>query len=124
MKLLKNLILVLVGVLMVSFINLCFAQDIAPIPGMDTALALLGPLLVSLAVKYPFVGVVIKVMIYCRLILKPVMSALITIAEQMPDNGFKKFMLKLAPSIWYKVFAYLLDWFCSVKLPKIEPKVA
>jgi len=118
MKLLNNIIWLLLVFVVSAFAMVCFGQDVVPVPGLDKILEVLGPVLVNLAAKFPFLASALVFMMYARLIVKPLMSLLISIAEQLPDGKYKLYMLSISGSMPYKIVAYLLDWFVSVKLPK------
>lgn len=111
---------VIVGMLLFTagFMGVCFAQEGAPVPGMDSILGVIAPLIISLGIKFPFVSVMLQIIVYSRLVVKPLMSLLVGLATQMPNNGFRTFMLKMSDHVAYKVVAYILDWFVSIKLPK------
>lgn len=86
-------------------------------PELAGILSFLGPLLGSFALKYPIIGDIFSVMLLCRVIIKPLMSALITMAEGT-EIKFLDDIAKFADGKVYKLIAFILDWVFSVKLPK------
>lgn len=99
-----------------AFPLVAFAAEVNP--ALESVLSFLGPLLGEFAGRYPWLGKVLTVMLWARIIIKPIMSALLTIGQDMPDGGARKFLRSMSDHVAYKVVAYLLDWFGSVKLPK------
>ena len=88
--------------------------------GLVTLLNIVAPFLAEYAGKWPWLAVVLKVMFYTRLIVKPLMSAAVTIGEGVPDGKYRQFMKSMSGHPVYKVVSYLLDWFASIKLPQAK----
>jgi hypothetical protein len=86
--------------------------------GVALVLSAVAPFLASYAEKYEWVRVFLTVMLYSRIIVKPLMSALVEVGSQVPEGKFRKFMSDMSGHWAYKGAAYLLDWFASIKLPK------
>jgi len=103
----------------IAFIGVAIGQEVPyEIPAeLSTILAVMGPLLGGFALKYPVIGDIIGIMITCRIIIKPLMSALITIAGDT-NIKFLDDIAKFADGKIYKLVAFILDWVFSIKLPK------
>lgn len=84
---------------------------------MGTVLTILSPFLMQAVEKYPIVGDIVGVMITFRLVMKPIMSALLTIFK---DTNFKflSFSESVLDNKIYKAVVFFLDYLLSVKLPK------
>ena len=111
----KNLILI---VFMVAFPFTVFSSELEVSEGIVTLLNIVAPFLADFASRYEWVAVALQVLIYTRIIVKPVMSALIEISSNVPEGKFRKFMRDMSDHFAYKLVAYILDWFASIKLPK------
>lgn len=104
--------------LLVSLL-LCVAygQEVAEVPAeLAGILSFLGPVLGSFAIKYPVLADILGIMVTARLIIKPLMSALITMAKdtniEVLDN-----VAAFSDNKIYKIVAFILDWVLSIKLP-------
>ena len=102
-----------IAIMLVSFVVL--GQEV---PGeLSTALGLLGPFVAGFVLKYPWLSDVFGVMLVARVIMKPLMSAIIA----MSNDSEIKFLAKLAAFSNNKIYiivAFVLDWVFSLKLPK------
>jgi len=87
-------------------------------PTLSGMLEILSPVLASLAAKYPWLGTALTVILYTRIVVKPLMSALVSVGENLPEGKARKYLKDISGHNAYKIFAYLLDWFASIKLPK------
>lgn len=72
--------------------------------------------------NYPWIQHIVAVLIVCRIVFKPFFAILgkyveLTVEED-DDVKLKKFM----KSKTYKMIAFIVDLFASVKLPKIAEK--
>jgi len=83
----------------------------------NVLLDFLSPLLSTYAVKYKVLGDILGVMVTFRLIMKPIMSALLAVGKDL-DFKILKDLEKIAGGNTYKTVAFLLDWILSIKLPK------
>lgn len=77
-------------------------------------------LLQEFAVKYPLVLAVLSGIGVARLIFKPLFTFLASVADATPTPKDNELILKIQGSSAYKVVAYVLDLFGSIKLPKNE----
>ncbi len=93
-----------------------FAAEVSPT--LQGLLELLSPVLGTFAAKYPWLATALTVMLYARIIVKPVMSALSSIGENLPDGKVRTFLRSMSDHTAYRIVAYLLDWFASIKLPQ------
>ena len=84
---------------------------------MGTVLTILSPFLVEMIEKYPVLGKIVSIMVSFRLVMKPLMSALLTIFK---DTQFKflSFSEEVLDNKIYKSVVFVLDYLLSVKLPK------
>ena len=86
---------------------------------MEQILAFLEPLLMSLSGKY---GVLVTILTYCgalRLFFKPLMSMAQSYVDFTVNPNDNEKLAKLMSSKPYQYLAYTLDWFGSLKLPKV-----
>ena len=97
---------------------LVFAQESGVSSGLEAFLVVLGPVLGTYAAKFPWLGILLLVMLYARIIMKPIMSAIITIGKELPESKAQVFLASMSGHWAYKIVAYLLDWFGSIKIPK------
>ncbi len=85
---------------------------------MEGFFDLLKPILEMAAGKYGVVAQVLGIMAMFRVVFKPLVALAggwVQLTPSMKDNeSLKKFMESKA----YKFFAFLVDWFASLKLPK------
>lgn len=103
-------------ILVLFFPLLALAES--PIPGgVQTVLSIIAPYLESYSAQYPWLGNILSIMVTARLVMKPLMSALLQISKDT-QFGFLKFLEELSDSKVYKIVAYILDWVLSIKLPK------
>lgn len=107
----KFLIIALLSLLSVS----AFAGE------TEVILGIIAPFLTEYAVKYPLLGDIIGIMVTFRLVMKPLMSALLTIFKDT-NISFLSFTTEITEAKWYKTVAFVLDWMLSIKLPKDGPK--
>lgn len=84
---------------------------------LETVLNIVAPFLSEYAVKYPLLGQILHIMVMSRLIVKPLMTALLKINESA-DLRFLDPVRELSGSKIYKSVAFILDWLLSIKLPK------
>jgi hypothetical protein len=110
----KKILLFLILCLMVPVV--AFAQDVND--SIMVLLELVAPFLAQYADQWPWLAVVLKVMVYTRIFFKPLMSAAMKISQDFPETKYQAFMKSMSDHWFYKLFAYLLDWFASIKLPK------
>lgn len=96
-----------------------FAQEVAP--EVKTLLTIIGPFLAQYAEKYPALATVLQIMVTARLVIKPLMSALLTISKDT-QFSFLEPLKSISDSKIYKTIAFVLDWLLSIKLPKKEEK--
>jgi hypothetical protein len=68
----------------------------------------------------PIIVVLIAVQGFCRLWLKPIMSGIVEFTNWTSSPKDNEFIAKILESKAYKVAAYIVDWFLSIKLPTIE----
>ena len=95
-----------------------FGQEAAEVPSeLKTLFIIIGPFLSQYAVKYPLLGEILSVMVTARLVVKPLMSALLTIGKDT-QFSFLDGVAKFSDGKVYKTIAFVLDWLLSVKLPK------
>lgn len=87
---------------------------------MEIILGVIAPFLKEYVIKFPLLGTIINVMITSRIVVKPLMSALMTIYKDKPQFTFLSFTVEVTEAKWYKSLAFILDWLLSIKLPK-EP---
>lgn len=97
------------------FSVIAFGQEIPSEIGV--ALSILGPFMAGFVEKYPVLGDIFAVMLISRLVIKPLMSAMIAIAEST-EVKFLDEIAEFADSKIYKIIAFVLDWVFSLKLPK------
>lgn len=97
----------------------CFSIS-AMAAGLDvgTILGFVGPLLPEYIEKFPILGDIINVMLTARVIVKPLMSALLSIYKDKPNFKFLSFSESVLDNKIYQTVAFVLDWLLSVKLPK------
>ena len=93
-----------------------FGQD-APPAELNTLFVIIGPFISQYAEKYPILAQIISVMVTARLIVKPLMSALLTIGKDT-EIKFLKPLQEISDGKIYKTVAFVLDWVLSIKLPK------
>jgi len=86
--------------------------------GVKTVLGILTPFIGQYAEKFPIIGKVIELMITSRIVIKPIMSALLTIYKDKPQFKFLSFSDSILESKTYKTVAFVLDYVASIKLPK------
>jgi len=93
----------------------CFAGEVPA--ELNTLFMIIGPFLAQYAEKYPLLAQVLSIMVTARLVIKPLMSALLTISK---DTEFKFLepLKEFSDNKAYKTVAFFLDWLLSVKLPK------
>lgn len=78
--------------------------------------------LVDLAIRYPWIALVISLMGVLRLALKPVMMLLHARAAATPEPDDDRLLDQVERSIAFQAFAFALDWFGSIKLPARSTK--
>jgi hypothetical protein len=103
------------------FSFLCFGQDELISPEVKTLLTVIAPFMEMYIIKYPLLGKVMGYMLTARLIIKPLMSALMTISTGVEISFLKK-VGKFSGSKIYKIIAFILDWVFSLKLPQADSK--
>jgi hypothetical protein len=105
-------------VLFAMFLGVVYAQEVpAEIPAeLAGILSFLGPILGSFAIKYPVLADVLGIMVTARLIIKPLMSALITMSKDTSIE-FLDNIAAFSDNKIYKLVAFILDWVLSIKLP-------
>ena len=104
---------------LVLFLSIFSMSVLAGEGEISTVLAIIGPFLSSYVEKYPLIGDIIGVMVTARLVIKPLMSALLTIFEDT-QFSFLQWAKDVSDSKVYKSVAFVLDWLLSIKLPKKE----
>ena len=105
--------------ILIAFIGVALGQEVpyeVP-PELAGILSFLGPLLGSFAIKYPWLADILGIMVTARLIVKPLMSAIITMAADT-EIKFLDSIAAYSDSKIYKLVAFILDWVLSIKLPK------
>lgn len=100
-------LLLVLALLIPSF---AFASEVS------TVLAILGPFLSTWAEKYPLLADILGIMVTARLVMKPIMSALLTISKDA-EFAFLDKVAEFSENKIYKMVAFVLDWLLSVKLP-------
>jgi hypothetical protein len=99
------------------FLCVAYGQEVAEVPSeLAGILAFLGPILGSFAIKYPAIADILGIMVTARLIIKPLMSALITMSKDT-NIKFLDNIAAFSGNKIYKIVAFILDWVLSVKLP-------
>ena len=85
--------------------------------GLEQILNTIISWLVTFGAAQPILGKVLVVMVFvqglCRLIFKPLMaffSKYVILTSNKSDDAIIR-------SVPYRVLAFLVDWFCSLKLP-------
>jgi hypothetical protein len=95
-----------------------FAQEVAEVPAaLISMLGILGPFVAGFAPGNPWIFDLLVVMGTARVIVKPLMSALLEMSKDA-NLSFLEPIQKFADGKIYKILAYILDWTLSVKLPK------
>lgn len=84
---------------------------------LSILLSIIGPYLSEYAIKYPGLGSVLAIMVTARLIIKPVMSAILVISKDV-DISFIKKIAEFSDNKIYKIVAFIMDYVLSIKLPK------
>lgn len=67
----------------------------------------------------PILLTIITIQGFCRIWLKPIMSAVVEFTNWTETQKDNEFLNKIMLSKWYKIVAYIVDWFLSVKLPQV-----
>jgi hypothetical protein len=107
----------LLGILLI-FPFVLFAQEVPP--EVSTVLAILAGFLPGWVEKYPILADILGIMATARLVIKPIMSALLTIFASTSFPFLAK-VAEFSDNKIYKIIAFILDWVVSLKLPK-KPK--
>lgn len=74
-------------------------------------------LLVELVMKYPVAASIVGVVGVMRVVFKPAMSLARAYVGATATQKDDELLNKVEASKIYKGFAYVLDWFASIKLP-------
>lgn len=77
----------------------------------------LAVIIINLAAKYPILASVFLVMGVLRLIFQPLFTFLRSVVDATPTPKDNEWLDNLEKSKAYKITAYVLDLFASVKLP-------
>lgn len=86
--------------------------------GVKTVMGILTPFIGQYAERFPVIGNIIELMITARIVIKPIMSALLTIYKDRPQFKFLSFSDSVLENKIYKTVAFVLDYVASIKLPK------
>mgnify|MGYP000517318420 CR=1 FL=1 len=82
------------------------------------------PFIISFLNKNPNTAPIIVVLItiqgFCRLWLKPLMTAIVNFTNWTETPKDNEFIAKILDSKAYKAFSFVIDWFLSIKLPQKE----
>jgi hypothetical protein len=73
--------------------------------------------LVDLAMRYPWLALIITLMGVLRLALKPVMMLLHARVAATPEPDDDRLLESVERSLAFQAFAFFLDWFGSIKIP-------
>ena len=103
--------------LIALFSTALFAQEPEVSGEIGVVLKILAPFLSEYAQKWTWLGKALEVMVTCRLVIKPLMSALLTIFKDTQFQ-FLSFSESVLQNKIYKTVAFILDWVISLKLPK------
>jgi len=71
--------------------------------------------------EYPAFAMVVTLIGFLRLIMKPVMTIAQAYVKMTPYDSDDKWLADVEQSKGYKLFVYLMDWVLSVKMPE-KPK--
>ena len=74
------------------------------------------PWLLGLVVKYPWIATFISIIGICRMVAKPVWSAVLAVVKATPTTADDKFLDEAEHTTWWKYTSYVIDWFFSIKL--------
>lgn len=99
-----------------------FGQDSPIDPGVSAIFEFIRPLLMGFAEKYPIITTLAMISGTCRMLMKPMMSFLMTFVLVTPSPKDDEILKAVMESKAYKVFSYFLDWMFSLKLPQLEKK--
>ena len=99
---------------------LAFAQvttpDAAPLIQADTAAAIATPFIVALAMKAPWIITILAVMGGLRFFFKPIISLIESYVKSTPQSNDDEYFDKVEHSRVFKLIAWALDFFASVKV--------
>ncbi|MES2697500.1 MAG: hypothetical protein V4773_28800 [Verrucomicrobiota bacterium] len=90
---------------------------------VDTAAAVAQPFIVSFAESHPWVLTLLAVIATLRLVFKPLMSAVHVYVQSTAGESDDAFLDKVEHSRAYKILAWLLDYFGSIKVGPQKPQV-
>jgi hypothetical protein len=108
------------------FIILCllFVNTSVNAAEVDMVLAFIKPFMEQYAEKFPWLSTIVSVVGLVRVVIKPLMSAMVTINADLKKQGHEVNPLQKLEDVShnkiYKSVAYVMDWFLSIKLPKKE----
>lgn len=72
--------------------------------------------IIDLAVKFPWVMVVISIIGVLSIVVKPLMSIIGNVVKETKSQKDDLVFEKVENSKIYKGFIYVLDWFASIKI--------
>ena len=100
--------------------SLAFAEEVPAQGAIDSVLSFLRPVLEAAAGQYGWLVAVMTIVGVLRMVFKPAMSLLKTVVDLTPTAKDNELLEKILKNPMYKIFAYLLDWTASVKLPTLK----
>lgn len=110
-KLLLFTVSFIVGLAIISASN---SQEVATPEAVDGITALIS----GIALKFPWVLIVLSVLGILRIVVKPLMAIIHSIVEKTVSKSDDAAIEKVEASPIYKGFCFVLDWLFSVKLIK------
>jgi hypothetical protein len=108
-------LLALLALPLVAFAQVA-APDAAPLIQADTAAAIATPFIVALALKAPWVITILAVMGGLRFFFKPILSLVEAYVKSTPQTTDDEYFDKVEHSRAFKIVAWALDFFASVKV--------